>query len=149
MEFSHALDPFVNFESAVNRAVAQGVSGATAMYLATCGKDLRPSVRTVLYKGIVRGGVAIYTNYNSTKALDLAENENAALLFHWESLAQQVRFEGSVQKLTRAESEAYFATRPRLAQLGAWACDAPPSAPCTCSSVNNWDHVNHRSSVNN
>lgn len=116
-----AADPFEQFLVEFRKANDAGISQAEAVSLATTGNTGQPSLRTVLYKGLVRGGFSFYTNYESTKAKALAENPRASLLFFWEPLAQQVRIEGSVAKLTRAESEAYFKTRARLSQLGAWA----------------------------
>lgn len=116
-----ASDPFQQFLTEFKKANDAGISQAEAVSLATTGASGQPSLRTVLYKGLVRGGFSFYTNYDSTKAKALAENPRASLLFFWEPLAQQVRIEGTVAKLTRAESEAYFKTRARLSQLGAWA----------------------------
>lgn len=114
-------DPFRQFLTEFRKAEEAGISQPEAMSLATSGSSGQPSLRTVLFKGLVRGGFSFYTNYESTKARELAENPRASLLFFWEPLAQQVRVEGRVAKLTREESEAYFRTRPRLSQLGAWA----------------------------
>ena len=98
-----------------------GEQTADAMALATATPNGRPSVRTVLFRGIVRDGVAFYTNYESRKGLELAANPWAALNFYWQSLGRQVRIEGSVSRLTRAESEAYFNGRPKESQISAWA----------------------------
>ncbi len=92
-----------------------------AMALATSTRDGRPSVRMVLHRGFVRGGFAFYTNYNSRKAAELLENPRAAAVFHWPLIERQVRIEGRVQKLTRAESDRYFQSRPRESRLSAWA----------------------------
>jgi pyridoxamine 5'-phosphate oxidase len=92
-----------------------------AMALATAGPGGRPSVRMVLLKGFDAAGFVFYTNYRSRKAAELAQNARASLLFWWGSLERQVRIEGRVTKVTRRESDEYFATRPRGSQLGAWA----------------------------
>ena len=94
-----------------------------AMAVATVGADGRPSVRMVLLKGHDERGFVFYTNYESRKAEQLRENSRAALLFHWKSLRRQVRIEGPVSKVSAAEGDAYFATRSRDSQLGAWASD--------------------------
>ena len=101
-----------------------------AMAVATVGADGRPSVRMVLLKGHDERGFVFYTNYESRKAEQLMENSRAALLFHWKSLRRQVRIEGPVSKVSAAEGDAYFATRSRDSQLGAWASDQsrPPTS---------------------
>jgi pyridoxamine 5'-phosphate oxidase len=90
------------------------------MVLATCAGD-RPSARTVLLKGISAGGFAFYTNYDSRKGIEIAGNSAVALHFGWYAVHRQVRIEGTAAPVTREESEAYFASRPRGSQLGAWA----------------------------
>lgn len=100
---------------------------ANAIQLATAGADGRPAVRTVLAKGIDERGIVFFTNYESAKARDLAVNPRAAIVFVWLAHQRQVRLSGSVGKTSRAETEAYFATRPRESQLGAWA--SPQSRP--------------------
>jgi pyridoxamine 5'-phosphate oxidase len=91
------------------------------MALATASADGRPSLRMVLMKGVGEQGVDFYTNFDSRKGDELAANPQAALLFHWKSLHRQVRFEGPVATLPDAAADAYFATRGRDSQLGAWA----------------------------
>jgi len=92
-----------------------------AMALATTGPGGRASVRMVLLKDFDAAGFVFYTNYESRKARELAENARASLLFYWGALERQVRIEGKVAKVTRRESDEYFATRSRGSQLGAWA----------------------------
>lgn len=92
-----------------------------AMQLATVDAAGRPAVRTVLAKGFDERGVVFYTNYRSAKARDLAAHPHAATVFAWVLQERQVRFSGPVERVSRAETEAYFATRPRGSQLGAWA----------------------------
>jgi pyridoxamine 5'-phosphate oxidase len=104
-------DPFQQFGRWFAQARSTEVD-PTAMALATTSADGRPNVRTVLLKGIERGGFVFYTNYNSRKARDLAATGHGALLFYWASLTRQVRVSGPVEKVTAAESDAYFASRP-------------------------------------
>lgn len=114
-------DPLEWFIQELNKAQEKKIPEPTAMQLATSASDGSIHIRTVLFKGIVRGGLSFYTNYESEKAKDLAFNSKAALNFFWPELAQQIRFQGIVDKLTREESEDYFQSRPRLSQIGAWA----------------------------
>lgn len=93
----------------------------TAMTLATCTKEGRPSVRTVLFKSFDDSGFVFFTNFLSHKSVDLESNPQAELLFFWEPLIRQVRIYGKVEKVTKAESDSYFQTRPYLSQIGAWA----------------------------
>jgi pyridoxamine 5'-phosphate oxidase len=93
----------------------------TAMTLATATPDGRPSARMVLLKGLDRGGFAFYTNRRSRKGRELEQNPRAALVFHWPAIERQVRVEGTVERLTDAESDAYFASRPPGARLSATA----------------------------
>jgi pyridoxamine 5'-phosphate oxidase len=102
-------------------AADPAVLESNAIQLATVGPDGRPAVRTVLAKGIDERGIAFYTNYESAKAGDLAETPYAAAVFVWLAHQRQVRLTGPVTKVDRAETEAYFASRPRESQLGAWA----------------------------
>ncbi len=97
------------------------IADASAMALATADAGGRPSVRMVLLKQFDEQGFVFYTNLESPKACDLAGNPRAALCFHWAPLGRQVRVEGTVTAVEAVEADAYFATRPRLSQLGAWA----------------------------
>jgi pyridoxamine 5'-phosphate oxidase len=92
-----------------------------AMALATVDRDGLPNVRMVLLKGFDDSGFVFYTNLDSQKGQELVANPKAALVFHWKSLSRQVRIRGAVDRVDDAEADAYFATRPRLAQIGAWA----------------------------
>lgn len=109
------------------QAVERGDPTPDAMTLATATLDGRPSARIVLYKGIVRGAVFFVTNYRSRKARELEQNPRAALVLHFAAFERQVRVEGRVERASEAESEAYFRSRPRGSQLGAWA--SPQSQP--------------------
>jgi pyridoxamine 5'-phosphate oxidase len=115
------------FQSWFDEAVAQAGAGeANAMQLATVDAVGHPSVRTVLLKGFDERGVVFFTNYESAKGRDLSQNPYAAAVLLWPSLERQVRLAGAVSRISRAETDAYFATRPRGSQLGAWA--SPQSA---------------------
>ena len=116
-----AADPIEEFQRLFAQARAAEASDATAGALATADASGRPSVRVVLLKGVDAGGFVFFTNYDSRKARDMAENPRAALCFHWPALGKQVRVEGTVERVSAAESDAYFATRPRESQIGAWA----------------------------
>jgi pyridoxamine 5'-phosphate oxidase len=102
-------------------AAAQGIIEAERMALATATSDGRPSVRIVLLKGIDDEGVRFFTNYRSRKGRELDANPRAAATLYWQPLYRAARLEGPVERLTAEESDAYFATRPRGAQIGAWA----------------------------
>ena len=110
-ETASAGDPFAQFSRWFDQARALETD-ATAMSLATCSRDGRPSVRTVLLKGVDERGFVFYTNYDSRKARELAETGHASLLFYWQPLERQVRIAGRVEQVSAAESDAYFATRP-------------------------------------
>ena len=112
-------DPFTLFAQWF--AEANELFQPNGMTLATVSAEGRPSARTVLLKGYDEQGFVFFTNYDSRKAQDLAVNEWATLLFWWREQFRQVRIEGTVQKVTSAESDEYFATRPRGSQIGAWA----------------------------
>jgi pyridoxamine 5'-phosphate oxidase len=118
-----ADDPFALFDAWFAEAQASEPNDPNAMALATVDADGRPSVRMVLLKGRGPDGFVFYTNRESRKAGEIAANPNAALLFHWKSLRRQVRIEGPLALATDAESDAYFASRSRDSQLGAWASD--------------------------
>lgn len=116
-------DPFALFDLWYAAARASEPNDTNAMALATADADGRPSVRMVLLKGRSPEGFVFYTNRESRKAGDLDANPHAALLFHWKSQRQQIRIEGAISRVTDAESDAYFASRGRDSQLGAWASD--------------------------
>ena len=116
-------DPFALFDEWLAEARESEPNDPEAMALATADPAGRPSVRIVLLKGYGPEGFVFYTNQRSRKADELAANPSAALLLHWKSLRRQVRIEGAVSLVSAAESDAYFATRSRDSQLGAWASD--------------------------
>jgi len=116
-------DPFQLFDQWFAEARAAEVNEPEAMAVATTGADGQPSVRMVLLKAHGPDGFVFYTHEQSAKGADLAENPRAALLFHWKSLRRQIRVEGAVQRTSAAEADAYFASRSRDSQLGAWASD--------------------------
>ncbi|MCF8221009.1 MAG: pyridoxamine 5'-phosphate oxidase [Crocinitomicaceae bacterium] len=114
-------DPFVAFESWFNVAVSSGEQEANAMVISTVNEFMKPSARVVYLKGLLDQQFVFYTNYLSHKGKDLNQNPNASLLFFWPGLERQIRIEGTVNKISETESDAYFASRPRESQLGAWA----------------------------
>ena len=118
-----ADDPFALFDAWFAEAKAAEPNDPEAMALATADADGMPSVRMVLLKGHGQQGLDFYTNLDSRKGAELAANPRAALLFHWKSLRRQVRFEGPVEPLPDEAADAYFASRGRDSQIGAWASD--------------------------
>ena len=115
--------PFAEFRAWLDEAWKSEPNDANAMTLATVDADGRPSSRIVLLKGVDEHGFVFYTNTESRKGRALAAHAGAALCFHWKTLHRQVRVEGAVEPVAAAEADAYFATRPRLSQIGAWASD--------------------------
>ena len=115
---SHA-DPMAQFAQWFDEALKSELPEPNAMTLATVGSDLRPSTRVVLIKEYDARGIVWYTNYNSQKGRELAGNPYAALQFHWVELERVVRIEGLVEKVSEAESDAYYASRPLDHRLGA------------------------------
>jgi len=116
-------DPIVRFREWLAEAEQTEPTDPTAMALATATADGVPSVRMVLMRGLDERGFVFYTNLESRKGLELDANPNAALVFHWKSLGRQVRIEGPVAPVEAAEADAYFASRARGSQIGAWASD--------------------------
>jgi pyridoxamine 5'-phosphate oxidase len=116
-------DPMKQFQRWLEQAIAAELPEPNAMTLATATHDGIPSARIVLLKGIDERGFAFYTNYESRKGQELADNPHAALVFLWTVLERQVRIEGRVEKVAAAETEAYFLSRPLASRLGAWASD--------------------------
>ena len=123
-----SANPITEFLSAIERAENRQVDTAPAA-LATADADGRPSVRMVLLRGVDERGFVFHTNFNSRKARELIANPRAALCFHWHTLEEQIRIEGRVERLSAEESDAYFRTRPRGSQLGAWASNQSAVLP--------------------
>ena len=116
-----ASDPFELFTRWFDEAVAAAIPEPNAMTLATVDAAGRPAARIVLMKGIDARGVVFHTNYDSRKGRDLAGNPRAALLFFWVGLERQVRIDGTAERVSAEDSDAYFAARPRGSQISAWA----------------------------
>jgi len=116
-------DPFSLFETWFAEARETEINDSNAMTIATADADGQPSARMVLLKGHGPDGFVFYTNQQSRKAGDIAENPKAAILFHWKSLRRQIRIDGQISTVADDLADAYFATRSRDSQLGAWASD--------------------------
>jgi pyridoxamine 5'-phosphate oxidase len=114
-------DPIRQFTKWYDEVEQAGITEHYAMTLATCSSDGRPAARIVYVRGFDHRGFAFYTNYNSRKGNELAQNPFAALCFYWKEVERQVRIEGTVHQVSKEESDAYFAGRPINNQLGAWA----------------------------
>lgn len=121
LESALAEDWVTQFDGWFTEAAAAGLPEPNAMILATADAAARPSARTVLLKGYDRSGFVFFTNYESRKGAELAVNPYASLVFPWFPMQRQVLVTGAVERVTRAETEEYFASRPRGSQLGAWA----------------------------
>jgi len=120
-DFTAAGEPFALFAEWFSEAAKNEPNDPNAMALSTVDETGLPDVRMVLMKGYDEAGFVFYSHKASQKGRELAANPKAALLFHWKSLRRQVRIRGPVMPVTEAEADAYFATRPKQAQLGAWA----------------------------
>ncbi len=122
-------NPLALFADWFERASRAGIDKPHAMVLATAGADGPPSARVVLLTSHDERGFVFHTNYESEKGAEIAENDWVALVFWWDPLGYQVRIEGRAEKTSAAESDAYFAKRPRGSQLGAWASDQSRAIP--------------------
>jgi len=122
-------DPLTLFADWLEAAKASEINDPNAMALATVDADGLPDIRMVLLKDIAPSGFTFYSNSQSAKGLELAGQPKAALLFHWKSLRRQVRVRGPVETVTEAEADAYFASRARVSQIGAWASDQSRPMP--------------------
>jgi len=120
-EADAARDPFDQFKAWFSDAVSSGLAIPNAMSLATADAAGRPTARAVLLKGFDAAGFVFFTNFTSRKGRELAVNPYASLLFTWEELERQVRIDGRAEKISEAESDEYFSTRPRGSQISAWA----------------------------
>ncbi len=116
-------DPFAQFQTWYDAAVAAEVPEPNSVVVATASKEGRPSGRVVLMRGFDPRGFVFYTNYQSRKGSDIAENPFASMVFFWQSMERQVRIEGSVERVEGAESDDYWRGRPRNSKLGAWISD--------------------------
>jgi pyridoxamine 5'-phosphate oxidase len=116
-------EALARFDELYARAMDCGLPEANAMNVATVGADGRPASRILLLKGHDRRGFVFYTNFRSRKGEELLANPSTALCFFWNPLQEQVRIEGLAEPVSDAEADAYFATRPRMSQVGAWASD--------------------------
>jgi pyridoxamine 5'-phosphate oxidase len=114
-------NPFQQFQLWLEQAIAAELPEPNAMTLATLSEEGKPIARMVLLKGLDEKGFVFYTNYDSAKGKQLTETDSAALVFWWAGLERQVRVEGMVEKVSSEESDAYFQSRPKASQLGAWA----------------------------
>lgn len=122
-------DPFKQFEKWFKEVFKYGLVEPNAMILATADDKAKPSVRVVLLKGLSNSGFTFFSNYNSRKGKNLSENSSASLLFFWAELERQVRVEGKISKISRAESQKYFNTRPLESRLAAWASEQSKMIP--------------------
>lgn len=120
-DFTEVQDPFSLFDLWFAEAGVKEPNDPNAMALATADADLMPNVRMVLLKGVDPSGFVFYTNSESQKGGELEANPQAALVFHWKSLNRQVRVRGRIERVTAAESDSYFASRPRDSQIASWA----------------------------
>lgn len=118
---SVSKDPFSQFEKWFEEVLSSGFLEPNAMTLATASGSGKPSARVLLLKGIDENGFIFYTNYKSKKGKDIEENPFGSILFYWDKLERQIRIEGSIEKVTKQESEEYFNTRPYKSRVGAWA----------------------------
>jgi pyridoxamine 5'-phosphate oxidase len=122
-------DPILQFSRWWDEALKSEVMEPSAMTLATADAGGRPAARTVLLKGFDAQGFVFYTNYDSRKGRDLAANPRASLLFFWPELERQVRIDGGVDRVSSAESDAYYASRPLASRIGAWASPQSEAIP--------------------
>jgi pyridoxamine 5'-phosphate oxidase len=120
-DFTEAAEPLALFDAWMEEAKGSEPADPTAMTLATVDADGLPNARMVLLKGVDARGFVFYTNTESQKGRELAAHPKAALVFHWKSLTRQVRVRGPVERVTDADADAYYATRARMSQIGAWA----------------------------
>ena len=136
-------DPVEMFRRWLHDAVRAGIHEPNAMVVATVSAEGRPSARMVLLKGLDEGFV-FYTNYDSRKGREVAANPELALLFPWHDLQRQVRVEGSASRVSEEESRAYFSTRPRASQLGAWASPQSDQVPSRAELQASYEEVERR-----
>lgn len=119
-ELAVAADPITQFGVWWQEALKSDIDEVNAMTLATASKEGLPDARIVLLKGYDANGFVFFTNYSSSKGMQMAENPNACLVFFWKELERQVRISGTVEKISEADSDEYFASRPEGSRIGAW-----------------------------
>jgi pyridoxamine 5'-phosphate oxidase len=124
-----AEHPIKQFDKWWEQAINSNIDEVNAMTLATVSKDGQPSARIVLLKGYDDNGFVFFTNYNSRKGHELQNNNKACLVFFWKELERQIRIEGSIQKTSATDSDAYFTSRPTLSKIGAWASPQSEAVP--------------------
>jgi pyridoxamine 5'-phosphate oxidase len=139
-----SADPFQLFDQWLSEARASEPNDPEAMALATADAEGRPSARTVLLKGQGPDGFVFYTNERSAKGEQLAANPHAELLFHWKSLRRQIRIAGAVERAPGTDADAYFASRARDSQLGAWASDQSRRLDDRATFERRFDEVKHK-----
>ena len=139
-------EALVNFRELLDEARASGDPEPTAMTLATVGDDGRPSARTVLLKAHDERGFVFYTNLRSRKGREIAAHADVALLFHWRLMRNgiQVRIEGRAEPVPEREADTYFASRPRVSQIGAWASDQSETLPDAATFERRLDEIDAR-----
>lgn len=135
-----AADAIAQFTAWWNEAVASQIEEVNAMTLATASKDAVPDARIVLLKGYDENGFVFFTNYQSAKGQQIAENAQACLVFFWKELERQVKIKGSIEKVSAADSDAYFHSRPLESRIGAW---SSPQSQVISSRDVIVDNVNH------
>lgn len=135
-----AADAIAQFTAWWNEAVASQIEEVNAMTLATASKDAIPDARIVLLKGYDENGFVFFTNYQSAKGQQIAENAQACLVFFWKELERQVKIKGSIEKVSAADSDAYFHSRPLESRIGAW---SSPQSQVISSRDVIVDNVNH------
>jgi len=124
-----AEHPIRQFDKWWEQAINSNIDEVNAMTLATVSKGGQPSARIVLLKGYDDNGFVFFTNYNSRKGHELQDNNKACLVFFWKELERQIRIEGSIQKISAKDSDAYFTSRPTLSKVGAWASPQSETVP--------------------
>jgi pyridoxamine 5'-phosphate oxidase len=137
-------NPFGQFENWFNQVMKIELVEPNAMILATADKKGKPSVRVVLIKGITNKGITFYSNYKSRKGMELLQNSSAALLFYWRELERQVRIEGKIKKISRAESQKYFDSRPVESRIATWASEQSKEITSREYLENKFDNFEHR-----
>jgi len=144
LESDAASDPYVQFGHWWLEAVESKIEEVNAMTLATSSADGKPSARIVLLKGYDKNGFVFFTNYNSQKGQDIAVNPKVCLLFFWKELERQVRIDGDIEKISAAESEEYFQSRPIGSRIGAWCSPQSSVIPDRSILDKNVEHYTHK-----